>query len=308
MINAARLTVLSDMAHQTKLGPAGSTPASIANRLQSWDLIDIDLKSVLGKNIAEVSDQEAHDIADTFGAAGIATEAFSTLLFKREVESGPEGFETDLQILDRVLAIARIVKPKKIRLLGADLVSRNSIAHSTRYLKADAPWLLDYYGQAIARIADAGFAPVIENETNGCIFSKPSEVTAFFSEVAHAQRASFVWDVQNMWEMGTFPTIEAYRELRELIGYFHLKGGRAAPGTRVMTWRSSLEQADWPVEDITAEVLADRKSAVICLNPPHGSVAPDDRPCSVTATDIDFLRGMFPGSISGRRLRTEELA
>jgi hypothetical protein len=111
-----------------------------------------------------------------------------------------------------------------------------------------------------------------------------------------------------MWQSGTYPSLEAYRTLRPLMDYFHLKGGRSANGgVGPLTFRCPLGQASWPVREIVAAVLADEASPVICLNPSHGA-APDgyefgsaqDRAGMMRAEalhDVAFLRENF-GAIS----------
>ena len=57
--------------------------------------------------------------------------------------------------------------------------------------------------------------------------------------------------------MGTIPSLGVYEQLRPLIAYFHLKGGQSGEGSTALRWRSSLEDATWPVGEITRQVVAD---------------------------------------------------
>ena len=65
---------------------------------------------------------------------------------------------------------------------------------------------------------------------------------------------SFTWDVQNLWQMGQFPSLAIYRAMRPLIRYFHVKGGICTEPGGKLAYGSSLEDASWPVEAVTRSV------------------------------------------------------
>jgi hypothetical protein len=169
-------------------------------------------------------------------------------------------------------------------------------------VRSEAPWLLPCYGEAVDRIHAAGFAAVVENEIGGCIFSHPGEVMAFFRLLDRKGRVQFTYDVQNLWEMGTAPSLAAYRALQPVIGYLHVKGGRAGPDGK-LAWRSPLETASWPVAEIVlaswpvAEIVlaavADGVSPCICLNPSHGATARGEDHEDYTLRDLAYLRGLI---------------
>ena len=94
--------------------------------------------------------------------------------------------------------------------------------------------------------------------------------------------------------MGTFPSLEVYERLKPLIGYYHLKGGRAEVEGGDLVWASSLEDASWPVLDITAAVIRDGVSPVICLNPSHGQRPEGYDAAAVWQQDLALLREAFP--------------
>lgn len=96
-----------------------------------------------------------------------------------------------------------------------------------------------------------------------------------FRNLNRGDRARFTYDVQNLWEMGTAPTLAVYHALQPVIGYLHVKGGRAGPDGG-FAWRSPLRTASWPVAQIVRAAIADGVSPCICLNPSHGAVAPCD--------------------------------
>ena len=159
---------------------------------------------------------------------------------------------------------------------------------------AEHGWLIPVYREAVDRIHRAGLSATIENEVHGCILSTPHEIVVFLEAMDRRRECCFTWDVQNLWQMGTFPTLEVYRRLKPWIGYFHLKGGRAEVEGGELVWASSLADASWPLLEITGAVIRDGVSPVICLNPSHGKRPEGYDPATVWQQDITFLRESFP--------------
>jgi sugar phosphate isomerase/epimerase len=268
---------------------------------EGWNLHWLDLKdSIFGKAVTDLSDEEAHTVRALAEEAGLGVQCLSTVLFDGDIESGPEAFRaTHLQPIERVIALAGILRPVRIRLLAARAGSRDRVVGPTRQFLREHLWLVGMYREAVDRIADAGFSVVIENEARGCIWSTPSEIIDFFQELDRPT-ARLVWDVQNLWQMGTFPTVEVYRRLRPLIAMVHVKGGAvddpAATGQLggPLKWRTALADASWPVVEILRAVVADGASPVICLNPSHGERRPGYDYTDVVGRDIEFLRRNIP--------------
>jgi hypothetical protein len=152
------------------------------------------------------------------------------------------------------------------------------------------------YAHAIDRLHAAEFQTTIENEVGQCILRTPSDVTALFDELGRREKVCFTYDVQNLWQMGTFPTMHVYEHLSGLVGYLHLKGGQCDEGhsERTLRWRSSLAGASWPVAEITRRAVADGACPVICLNPSHGRPREEGKWEDFTKDDLDFIRQAVP--------------
>lgn len=132
---------------------------------------------------------------------------------------------------------------------------------------------------------------MIENEIAHSIFSTPREIREFFSALGMREKVSFTWDIANLWQMGTFPTLEVYAQLKEVIGYVHVKGGMRGDDNS-FSWASTLKDASWPVFEIMQAVVRDGVSPVICLNPPHGGPKPGYDCNNITQRDLEFLKGI----------------
>ena len=257
----------------------------------AWGLRALDLKDcIFGKSLADLTDDEAAQAAGMIGARGLEVFCLSSCLFHRTVERGEAEFQREeLGKVDRLLQIARILKPRLIRLLAPKTDLRANLTDCIPYLKSECPWLIPMFQEAADRIHAGGFQTTLENEVN-CILSNPNEVLDFFAAINRPGKLDFTWDVQNFWQCGTFPDVAVYEQLKPLIGYYHVKGGRHDGTSRKLCWRSALDEASWPVLEITRRVIADGISPVICLNPSHGAQPPDCVNGDFTKRDLDFLR------------------
>ena len=274
-------------------GMAGADLERSLDLQGSWGIRDLDLKdSIFGKAVTDLTDGEAHrakELIDRRRDVGVLP-LHVPVPRGRGRRRGPLP-DRALGRIPRVLEVARILEPRFIRLLPAKLGDRDAITDSIGWVCGTAPWLFDLYRQAITRVSDAGFAATIENEVHGCLLGSPAEIVAFFAEIGDA-RASFTWDVQNLWQCGTFPSLDVYHELSPLIAYVHVKGGIAHPRTGALEWISTLAEASWPVKDLLTEVMRDRVSPVVCLNPPHGRRREGFDGAAITAQDVAYLTSL----------------
>jgi hypothetical protein len=260
-----------------------------------WGIDCLDLKDcIFGKYIADLSDAEAIRANEQIARRRLSVYCLSSSIFASDIEVGRETFlKLHLPAFERVLAVAKTFKPRFIRLLGAQTSRRAEIQNSASYIREAQPWLLAAYRDAVDRIFDAGFMTVIENEVEQQIFASPAEIVGFFSELNRPKKAAFTWDIANLWQCGVFPTVDIYRELKEIIGYIHLKGGKSDELSTSLSFASTLQQAAWPVREILAEVVSDGVSPVICLNPPHGRFKDVDDSANVTERDLEFTRSLL---------------
>jgi hypothetical protein len=283
------LTMLNNMAHSDFI-----TSLDIQ---KSWGISVLDLKTdIYGKSLIDLTADEAKRAASAIAEREMSVYCFSTEFFHGEIEQGKSFFETEYMAkLEHLLVLARILKPTVIRLLAARTNRRSELKDSVAYIMEEHAWLISMYRDAIDRIADAGFEVTIENECNSCMFATPKEILDFFQQLNRPKSVYFTYDVQNLWQMGTFPTLAVYRELAPIIGFFHVKGGQTGDEGEKLVWKSSLEDASWQVALLTRQVLIDRSSPVICVNPSHGKRKPGYNDAQVYKKDLDYLTQIIQG-------------
>jgi sugar phosphate isomerase/epimerase len=263
----------------------------------SWGIQVLDLKQgIFGKTLLDLTLAEAEQAAAAIAERDLSVYCFSTELFHGEVEQGEAFFRTTyLDKIDHLLDLAQILKPTVIRLLSAKTKCRNEITDSTLYILKTHDWLIPMYQEAIDRIAEASFEVTIENECSANLFATTKEIIDFFRVIDREDRVYFTYDVQNLWQMGTYPTLSVYRELAPVIGFYHVKGGQKDEGSDKLIWKSSLADASWPVAEMTLQVIADGRSPVICINPSHGITKPGYNYEEVYQRDLAFITNIIQG-------------
>ena len=266
------------------------------DRHAQWGLTDLDLKDqIFGKGILDLSDSEVERAARLIQAGGFEVNTLSTVLFQYDIDTEREKHESDLtRGVPRVIEICRVLKPRQVRLIAARTSRRAAGGELVEYLQRSQPWVLPIYREAVDRLQAADQQVVIENECHGCIFACAADVVAFFAALDRTGKAGFIWDIQNLWQMGEFPSLTAYEHLKPLIRHCHLKGGQIDGTSTHLCWRTALEDASWPVLEIVRRVVADAAVPVICLNPSHGAPKPGYNYDNAVERDIAFLRREIP--------------
>jgi sugar phosphate isomerase/epimerase len=285
----AQLTILNSMA---------SRDFEESMRLQrEWGLSWVDLRDeIYGKRVEELDLPAAQKAKSYIDELGLEVYCVSTNVFVEEVTSGEAAFRAHLETLDRVIELCAVLQPRLLRLNAASFAARSADTSSIGVVKERYPWLIDVYRDAVDMVARRGILATIENEAFDSCLSRPKEFIEFFEWLDRPDTAGLTWDVQNQWSTGVFPSIDIYRELKPFMRYYHVKGGRCKPGTTELAWNVALEDASWPVVEITQAVVEDGTSPVICVNPAqHGAELDGYDYEGIVKRDIDFLRSSVAG-------------
>ncbi len=264
---------------------------------REWGLAWVDLRdAIYGRRVEELDLADARRARRYLDELGLELYCASTNVFVEEVANGEAAFRAHLRTLEKVMELCAVLRPRLVRLNAADFAQRSADVNSVGVIKQHYPWLIDVYRAGVDMVAAHGMLPTIENEAFDTSLSKPEEFVDFFDWLDRPGVAGLTWDVQNQWSSGVFPSIETYRRLKPLIRYYHVKGGQTEPGSTDLAWNVALEDASWPVIEITSAVVADGVSPVICLNPAqHGAAKDGYRYEGLVKRDLDFLRASVPG-------------
>ncbi|TDF95945.1 sugar phosphate isomerase/epimerase family protein [Paenibacillus piri] len=273
--------------------------AAALDRLAGWGIRALDLKdSIFGKTVFDLTRIEAEQAIAMAERRGQYVYCMSTAIFQDDIEQGEASFRTAHQrLIERASTVAAVLKPKLLRVLSAKSSKRHSITDSIRYMESHHPWVFEAYRSVIDRFREEGVMVTIENDPQSNILGSVDEITGFFERLDRPDHTHFTFDVQNLWQMGVFPTMDVYAQLRPLIGYLHVKGGLKHPVTGELQWKSSLEDASWPVAAMCKQAAADGVSPVICLNPPHGAARPGCDYNGMEQRDLAYLKSLFAAEL-----------
>lgn len=257
-----------------------------------WGIKVLDLKEhIYGKALIDLSDEEAMEAAENIKSRGMSVYCLSTVLFFEDIELGEEVFRKEhLNKLDRILELAQFFKPAVIRLLSAKTSRRQEFINIIPYINKQKPWLIQVYKEAVDKIVQAGFRATMENEANDSIFSRPEEILGFYKALDRYGKITFTFDIQNLWQMGTYPSVEVCESLLYITEYFHLKGSQSLVEGGYTHYASTLEDASWPVIEITKKLIKDGNGIVLCLNPVKGVKKDGYDYDSITKKDLDYIR------------------
>jgi sugar phosphate isomerase/epimerase len=282
-----QITILNDIIHS-------DLDASLDIQ-KSWGIQIVDLRSgIFGKNFMQLTDVEAQSAVQATQDRGMSVYCLSSGLFFDDIEKGEAYFrETHLNKVGRLIELGYIFQPSVIRLLSATSSKRVDFTDSFEYLQKQHSWVIPIYREAIDLIAEAGFMVTLENEVKENLFTTPEEIVRFFQALDRSDRCTFTFDVQNLWLMGTFPTMEVYRQLAPLIGYYHLKGGLVDETGVKLKFKSSLADASWPVAEMTRALVSDGRCGAICLNPSHGEDKPGYDDMEINRQNVEFLKSLL---------------
>ncbi|MCY3018110.1 MAG: xylose isomerase [Planctomycetota bacterium] len=261
----------------------------------AWGLSVLDLKDcIFGKNVSDLTSHDARRAGALIRERGLSVYCLSTSLFHDDVERGEDLFRRlHFGPLKHVLEIADVLKPRLISLVAASSSKRRDLKDAVAYVRRSQPWLIPLYDEAADRIDTAGSKTTIVNEAGDCLLSTPAELHDFFQALGFRERICLTWDVQNLWQCGTFPSVTVYEALKSVIGYCYLKGGQHGLTSTALRWRTALADASWPVAEITRRIVRDRVSPIICLNRCSGAAKPGYSYKRLTERDIDFARKLM---------------
>lgn len=220
---------------------------------QEWGLEWMDLRDEIYGNWLKTLDvPTAQRAKAAIDAAGLKVFCLSTSIFFADIAKGEQEFrDGHLEKLKEIIEVAKVFQPQVVRIIAAQLPEKEPGTPSIPLIKEKYPWLVEVYREALQLIADAGLTPTIENEAFQCFLSLPEDFTEFFEWLDRPEIAHLTWDVQNQWATGVFPSLEVYETLKPLMHYYHVKGGQTDGTSDKLAWNVALEDASWPVVEIT---------------------------------------------------------
>ncbi|MDQ2903245.1 MAG: sugar phosphate isomerase/epimerase [Chloroflexota bacterium] len=219
--------------------------------LQSEQIHFLDLRSVWGTNVLDLSDQQVEKIKQTLNRQGIGVAAIGSPLGKVPVDS---PFEAHLARLERAITLAHIFEAPFIRIFSF-------YPPTTSQADPDA-WRDEVHrrlGEMITRAQAANVILIHENEKD--IYGDTiARCVDLFQQHASASFQA-VFDPANFIQCGQVPYPDAYEALRPWIHYVHVKDARP-DGSVVAAGEGA---ARWP--DLLQSLRQDGYTGFLALEP-----------------------------------------
>lgn len=183
----------------------------------------LELRTVWGKNVLDLDDEEAQKVAELCAGAGIAVSAIGSPLGKSPIAEPMTG---ELRKLDRIMRTAEIVGTQRLRIFSYYPPDISSNAHYDQYVETAAERLAILADHA----ASAGCQLMLENEKE--IVGDTVARCAAILRLAQRPNLTFVWDPANFVQVGESRVTErGLPVLGSQIGYVHIKDAHLADAT-----------------------------------------------------------------------------
>jgi len=229
---------------------------SVLNELQ----IDrLELRTVWGKNVLELDDEEAHAVAALAAKMGVQISAIGSPIGKSPIGEPMEG---ELRKLSRILRTAAIVGTRQVRIFSY-------------YPPVPAPHVrcdddVELSIERLAVLADyaalEGYELLLENEKE--IVGDTIERCARILCALQRPNLRFAWDPANFVQVGEADvTARGWPVLGDFVGSVHIKDAFLCDGTVC-----AAGEGDGQVSALLAQLQASGYQGVLALEP-HLAVA-----------------------------------
>ena len=191
--------------------------------LKELQIGQLELRTVWGKNVLDLDDDEAGKAAALAAKLGVRVSAIGSPIGKSPIGEPMEG---ELRKLDRILHTAAIVGTRRIRIFSYYPPDTSTNAHYDEYV-----------GPAIERLAiladhaaASGYELLLENEKE--IVGDTIDRCARILAALDRPNVRFAWDPANFVQVGEAEaTARGWPLLSDYIGYVHIKDAFLRDGT-----------------------------------------------------------------------------
>jgi sugar phosphate isomerase/epimerase len=190
--------------------------------LRELNIRGLDLRNALGKNVADMSGEDAHQVKNLCEQFGVQVACLGSPVGKSPLV---EPIEFELGRLKNLFQVGNILKVHKVRIFSfypPDITTNN---HYDQHVAEAAERL-----GKLARLAEEeGFMLVLENEKE-IVTDTPERCQAVLQQVDSAA-LRFAWDPANFVQVGVARPIDrGWDGLAPYLDYVHIKDARLADG------------------------------------------------------------------------------
>jgi len=178
----------------------------------------LELRSVWGRNILDLSDEEVDRVKATLSAAGIGVSSIGSPIGKIGIA---DDFASHLDRFGRALEVAHRLEAPYIRIFSFFLPEEEDPAQYREEV-------LDRLQYIVHKTEGTGITLLHENEKH--IYGDvPSRCLDLLSTI-NSPTLRAAWDPANFVQCGVRPHTDGYESLRPFIDYIHVKDARLVDG------------------------------------------------------------------------------
>jgi sugar phosphate isomerase/epimerase len=183
----------------------------------------LELRTVWGKNVLELDDEEARKVAELCASMGVRVNAIGSPIGKSPING---AMEEEFRKLDRILRTGEIVGTRRIRVFSYYPPDTSTNAHYDQYVEPAVERLT----QLAERAAAYGYQLMLENEKE-IVGDTVARCTRIMQLLNHSN-VCFVWDPANFVQVGEERVTErGWPLLGQYVGYVHIKDARLSDGS-----------------------------------------------------------------------------
>uniref|UniRef100_A0A7C1FIT9 Sugar phosphate isomerase/epimerase n=1 Tax=Caldilinea aerophila TaxID=133453 RepID=A0A7C1FIT9_9CHLR len=183
----------------------------------------LELRTVWGKNVLELDDEEARKVAELCASMGVRVNAIGSPIGKSPING---AMEEEFRKLDRILRTGEIVGTRRIRVFSYYPPDTSTNAHYDQYVEPAVERLAQLAGRAAAY----GYQLMLENEKE-IVGDTVARCTRIMQLLNHSN-VCFVWDPANFVQVGEERVTErGWPLLGQYVGYVHIKDARLSDGS-----------------------------------------------------------------------------
>lgn len=194
--------------------------ADLAEQLETltkYGIHHLEIRSVWGKNILELSDQELQRVKEGLRDYGCSISAIGSPIGKVEIEA---NFQEHLKQFERALAVAEFFETKYIRMFSFFIKPGEHSRYRSR--------VLDQVG-TLTQLAEKR-AIILLHENEKEIYGDTAERCVDILQSINSPHLRATFDSANFIQVGEEPYPKAYELLKPWIEYVHVKDALYATG------------------------------------------------------------------------------
>lgn len=194
--------------------------------LRELDIHYLDLRSVWGKNVLRLEDEEVARVAHACAASGIRVSCIASPIGKSPL-AGPHSEE--VANLERIFHIAHKLDVRRVRIFSFYPPDTSTNRHYDQHV----PEAIERLADLVSRAEHEGFLLLLENER--AIVGDTVQRCYRIVEAIGRPYLRFLWDPANFVLVGeTEPTTCGWPLLGRYVAHVHVKDARAKDGSVVV--------------------------------------------------------------------------